>query len=315
MADDAEGETSDAGAPEDAASRLRRLVPKTVLGLAALLFCMSVAAAFSGAILYAYYENRQEQTSNKVESFVSGFADQLDAAKKIVAAEGDSAKQDIRNQLDELRQFAASGSTLNDLLGKAQPSVYFVATLDGNGAPSVGSAFVVFSDSGASFLLTSFATVQAATSAPAPVVTLRKQGQDDLEATVFAWDPGRDLALLQVATPNMAAMKWASQDSLPKIGDRVFAISGLGATGAAITQGFVADVSGDGIQHDAPIGAQFQGGPLVNSSGEVVGVSSRTYSPLGFTPDAIYFAPLIRHSCDTVVRCPDGTPVPGAQGN
>ncbi|MEY2571441.1 MAG: hypothetical protein QOE63_1791, partial [Acidimicrobiaceae bacterium] len=201
MADDAEGETSDAGAPEDAASRLRRLVPKTVLGLAALLFCMSVAAAFSGAILYAYYENRQEQTSNKVESFVSGFADQLDAAKKIVAAEGDSAKQDIRNQLDELRQFAASGSTLTELLAKAQPSVYFVATLDDNGAPSVGSAFVVFADADSSYLITSYATVQAATHQPAPAVTLRKQGQDDLTAVVYTWDDTKDLALLQVPTP------------------------------------------------------------------------------------------------------------------
>jgi S1-C subfamily serine protease len=294
---------------------LRRLLPKSVLGLAALLFCMSIAAAFSGAVLYAYYENRQEQTTSKVESFVGGFQEQLEAARKIVAAEAEGAKQDIRGQLDELRQFAASGSTLNDLLSGAQPSVFFVATLDDNGAPSVGSAFVVFSDSGESFLLTSYSTVQAATRAPAPGVTLRKQGEDDLEATVYTWDPGRDLALLQVSKPNLPALKWASQDTLPKVGDRMFAISGLGATGAAITQGFVADVSGDGLQHDAPIGAQFQGGPLVNSSGEVVGIASRTYSPLGFAPDAVYFAPLIRQACDAVLRCPDGAPAPGDQAN
>ena len=299
----------------EGAKTLQRLLPKSVLGLAALLFCMSIAAAFSGAVLYAYYENRQEQTTSKVEKFVGGFQEQLEAARKIVAAEAEGAKQDIRGQLDELRQFAASGSTLNDLLGGAQPSVFFVATLDDNGAPAVGSAFVVFADSDASFLLTSYSTVQAATRAPAPGVTLRKQGEDDLEATVYTWDPGRDLALLQVSKPNLPALKWASQDSLPKIGDRMFAISGLGATGAAITQGFVADVSGDGIQHDVPVGSQFQGGPLVNSSGEVVGIASRTYSPLGFAPDAVYFAPLIRQACDAVLRCPDGTPAPGDQGN
>ena len=299
------------------ASVLRRLLPKTVLGLAAVLFLMAIAAAFSGAILYAYYENRQEQTTNKVEDFVGGFGEQLDAAKKIVSSEADSAKQDIRNQLDELRQFAASGSTLNDLLGKAQPSVWFVSTLDDNGAPSVGSAFVVFADADSSWLVTSYTTVAAATHQPAPPVTLRKQGQDDIEATVYTWDQSKDLALLQVPKANLPALSWAATDSNPKIGDRLFIVSGLGSTGASITQGFVADVSSDGIQHDAPVGPQFQGGPIINSNGEVVGVASRTYSPLGFPPDSVWFAPLIRSSCDHLIVCPQqGAPSsPGAQPN
>jgi len=81
----------------------RRLFPRTVLGLSVLLFFMGIAAAFSGAVLYAYYESRQEQTVSKVDNFVGGFSEQLDAAKQVVQAEGDSAKQDIRNQLDELQ--------------------------------------------------------------------------------------------------------------------------------------------------------------------------------------------------------------------
>jgi S1-C subfamily serine protease len=299
-----------------ALGRLRRLVPKTVLGFAAVLLCMSVAAAFSGAVLYAYYENRQEQTINKVEKFVAGFQDQLDAAKKIVAAEGDSAKQEIRNQLDELRQFAASGSTLNELLNKSAPSVFFVSTLDDNGAPSVGSAFVVFADSESSYLLTSYATVVASTRSPAPGITLRKQDEPDLDATLYTWDPGKDLALLQVHKPNLPALAWAGTDALPKVGDRLFAISGLGSAKASITQGFVADVSGDGIQHDAPVGSQFQGGPLLNSRGEVVGIASRAYSPLGFLPQSVFFAPLIRQACEAVLHCPDSSAAgPGAQPN
>jgi S1-C subfamily serine protease len=279
--------------------------------LSVLLFFMGIAAAFSGAVLYAYYESRQEQTVNKVDTFVGGFGDQVDAAKKVVQAEGDQAKQDIRNQLDELQKFAASGSTLTGLLDKARPSVWFVSTLDQAGAPSVGSAFVVFSDNRTSFLLTSYTTVQAATQQPAPPITLHKQGEDDLQATVFTWDSGRDLALLTVPKPNLPALSWASGDPPSKIGDRVFAISGLGSTGASITQGFVADVSADGLQHDTPVGKQFQGGPLLNSDGEVVAVASRAYSPLGFQPESVFFAPLVRLSCDVVLHCPDGKPQPG----
>ena len=289
--------------------RLRALVPRTALGLAALLCCMAVASAFSGAVLYAYYESRQQETTDKVEGFFGKFDEQIDAAQKLVKAEGDQAKEDIRGQLDELQKFAASGSTLTGLLDKAQPSVWFVQTLDENGAPSVGSAFVVFADDQQSFLLTSYATIRAATVQPAPGITVVK-GDDRLDATLVQWEPTKDLALLSIDRPRLPALPWAAADSQPHIGDRVFAISGLGSTGASITQGFVADVSADGLQHDAPVGAQFQGGPLINSTGEVVGVGSRTYSPLGFAPLDVYFAPPIRASCDTVLRCPDGAPAP-----
>ncbi|MEY2463249.1 MAG: hypothetical protein QOH64_1387, partial [Acidimicrobiaceae bacterium] len=205
--------------------RLRRLVPRTALGLAALLCCMAVASAFSGAVLYAYYESRQQQTTDKVEKFFGDFQQQIDAAKKLVKAEGDQAKQDIRTQLDELQKFAASGSTLTGLLDKAQPSVWFVQTLDENGAPSVGSAFVVFSDDQQSFLLTSYTVIRAATVQPAPVVTLVK-GDERLDATVIQWEPTKDLALLSINKPRVAALPWASTDAQPRIGDRLFAISG-----------------------------------------------------------------------------------------
>jgi S1-C subfamily serine protease len=296
---------------ERARNRVRRALPDTALGLAGVLFLMSVAAAFSGAVLYAYYESRQEQTTNKVESFFRDYNKSIDDATKTIQAEGERAKAEIRTQLDELQKFAASGSTLTGLLEKAQPSVYFVSTLDQAGAPSVGSAFVVFADAQQSFLLTSYSTVQAATVQPAPTITLRKQGQDDIEAQLFTWDPGRDLALLAVNRANLPALNWIAEDAPPKIGDRVFAISGLGSTGGSITQGFVADVSSDGLQHDAPVGTQFQGGPIINTDGDVVAVASRTYSPLGFNPQSVYFAPLVRLACDAVLKCPSGNPQPG----
>ena len=95
-----------------------------------------------------------------------------------------------------------------------------------------------------------------------------------------------------------------------KTGDRVFALSGLGASGGAVSQGFVADVSSAGIQHDAAIGPSFQGGPIVNSKGEVVGVASRTYTGnLGFVTDDVYFAVPIRAACDKVLRCPSDSEV------
>ncbi|MDQ1374312.1 MAG: hypothetical protein QOJ09_1650, partial [Actinomycetota bacterium] len=35
------------------------------------------------------------------------------------------------------------------------------------------------------------------------------------------------------------------------------------------------------------------------------GVASRSYAPLGFASDGVFFAPPIRAACDKVLRCPD----------
>lgn len=295
---------------EDAATIWKRMVPKTALGLAGLLFCMGIASAFTGSVLYAFYEYRLGQTNDRVDAFKAGFEDKVGEAVKRIDTERDTAVADVQNELKDLEKFAASGATLNSLLEKSAPSVWFVSTLDEAGQPSVGSAFVVFSDGQQSFLLASFNTVRAATQKPAPKITLRK-GDDQLTAALTSWDPARDLALLTVNRPSLPALEWAPKDPALQVGDRVFVVSGLGAAGGSISQGFVADVSADGIQHDSPVGAAFQGGPLLNSAGQVLAVASRAYSPLGFAPEAVFFGVPIRTSCSVVIRCPDPNTQPG----
>jgi S1-C subfamily serine protease len=280
-----------------------RILPRSALGLATLLFFMAIAAAFSGAVLFAYYTYRLGETEERVEEFESGFADAVNEAKAIIERERDAAMLQVRAQLDELEKFSASGATLSSLLAQAQPAVWFVSTLDENGQPSVGSAFVAFADAEKSFLLTSYNTIRAATRSPAPEIKVRK-GEEELTATLNGWDAGNDLALLVIPKANLKPLPWAEGSPPAVVGDRVFVVSGLGAAGGAISQGFVADLSGNGIQHDAPVGAAFQGGPLLNSQGQVLGVASRAYSPLGFAPEAVFFAIPIRNACTEVVRCP-----------
>lgn len=309
--------TEDAGAAGHAragegGSLLQRTLPKTALGLAGLLFCMSVASAFTGAVLYAFYEYRLSKTDDRVDEFQASFESRVDEAVGRIGEERDTAVAAVQSQLDDLEKFAASGETLSSLLEKAAPSVWFVTTLDEAGQPSVGSAFVVFSDGEQSFLLTSFTTIRAATRNPAPRITVRK-GEEEVPVELASWDQPNDLALLTLDKPNLPALKWAPTDPPLQVGDRVFVVSGLGAAGGSISQGFVADVSGTGIQHDSPVGAAFQGGPLLNSAGEVLAVASRAYSPLGFAPQAVFFGVPIRTSCTEVLRCPDENTQPGEQ--
>jgi S1-C subfamily serine protease len=283
-----------------------RLVPRTVLGMSVLILAFAVGCAFSGVVFYSYYEFRKDKSEKLTASFVDGFDQRFNTAQKTIEADAANAKTDIQKELEPLQKLRADSQVLDDLVSKDGPAVWFVRTVDSGGQPSVGSAFVVASDSNSSLLLASFTTVEAATHAPGPGITVTKSGHD-MKATLWTWQPERDLALLIVNQGNQPKLKFASGSAV-KTGDRVFALSGLGAAGAAITQGFVADVSSAGIQHDAAIGPQFQGGPLVNSDGDVVAVASRTYGPLGFRTDTVTFGVPIRASCDKVLHCPSGEP-------
>ena len=283
-----------------------RLLPKSVLGMAMLLVVASVGAAFSGAVLYAYYDYRLNQNERRVSHYIPDIQKRFKNATSSIDKARDDAKKQIDQQLAPLKKIAAEGETLSALLKKVAPSVWFVHTLDDAGQPSVGAAFVVAADATQAYLLTSYTAVRAATRQPGPAVFVR-QGDEELKATLWTWQEDHDLAVLVIARPNAPKLDWASGTPGVKLGDRVFAVSGLGAGGGAISQGFVADVSAQGIQHDAAVGAAFQGGPLVDSDGHVVAVASRAYAPLGFDPGTITWGVPIRSSCDKVLRCPGGT--------
>src|SRR3546814_2118487 len=117
---------------------------------------MSIASAFTGRVLYADDDARRGRTEDSVDAFAAGVGEAVDGAVDEIGSSRDEAVSQVQAQLDELERFAASGETLSGLLEQAAPSVWFVSTLDEAGQPSVGSAFVVFSDTEQSFLLASF---------------------------------------------------------------------------------------------------------------------------------------------------------------
>lgn len=282
-----------------------RLIPRTVLGMSVLILAFAIGAAFSGVVFYSYYEFRKDKSEKVTATFVQGFDQRFDTAQKTIDAEKANAKAEIQKELEPLQKIKAEGEVLDDLTKKDGPSIFFVHTLDGAGQPAVGSAFVVASDSNQSLLLASFTTIEAATHNPGPAVTVSKGGQD-LKAQVWTWQPERDLALLIIPKGNLPKLKFAATNPPLKTGERVFALSGLGAAGSAITEGLVADVSSAGIQHDAAVGPSFQGGPLVNSDGDVLAVASRAYAPLGFRTDSVFFGVPIRAACEKTLKCPSG---------
>ena len=288
------------------------MLPQTALGMAMLVLAFSVGAAFSGVVFFSYYQFRKDRTEEKVNALTKDFGTNFNNAIKSIQKEGADAREQIQKELEPLQRVRAEGETLEELVKKAKDSLYFVSSLDEAGAATVGTGFVVASDSSQALVLTSYAAVRAATHQPGPGITVR-QGDQQVKATLWTWQEDKDLALIIVQKGNVPRLSFAPRSPAPKTGDRVFALSGLGASGGAVSQGFVADVSSAGVQHDAAIGPSFQGGPIVNSKGEVIGVASRSYTGnLGFVTDDVFFAVPIRAACEKVLRCPSDNEVSGA---
>ena len=287
----------------DVRDRLVRFVPRSVKGIVAVLVAFSIGASLSGAVLYTYYDYRKTEAEKNANTFVKTFKKRFDAASKTIEAQSETAKSEIQAEIEPLRRIRAEGETLDALVKKEAPSLFFIRSLDQSGAPTVGTGFAVASDSDQTFVVTSYSTIKAATVRPGPAIEVR-QRDVVVKATLQTWDESKDLALLIVSKGKVPVLQFASKSSV-KTGERVFALSGLGAQGGAGTQGFVADVSAAGIQHDASIGQAFQGGPLVDSDGNVVGISSRNFAPLGFASDGVWWAPPVRAACDKILKCPN----------
>jgi S1-C subfamily serine protease len=119
-----------------------------------------------------------------------------------------------------------------------------------------------------------------------------------LDAKVVGRDPGTDLAVIQVSGENFTPVKFAAPGSV-EVGEPVLAIGyALDLQGTpTVTSGVVSatdrvipetttSISG-AIQTDAAINPGNSGGPLVDLSGEVVGINT---AGLGSSTQGIFFA-------------------------
>ncbi len=286
--------------------RRHRILPRTVIGIASMLTALGIGAAFSGAGFYAYYDDRLAQNEQEVARFVDGFDQQFTDASGAIDSLRVESIDEIRAELAPLGEFVTEQNGVVQLPAVVGPSVWTVSTLDQAGVPIAGSAFAVTGHEGGTALLTSYSLIAASTTAPGPEIVLIK-GTETIEATLWSWDAGRDLAL--IVTPEEIPLLdiAVGTDQIDALGARVFAVSGSGGQGATASPGVLVDQSELGLQHTAAVGQAFVGGPLVDGSGLVVGVATLTYEPLGFANGAVSSAPDARGICARILRCADGT--------
>ena len=183
----------------------------------------------------------------------------------------------------------------SDLAKKVAGSVRAVQTLDEAGQRVEGTAFVVGSFGGQTYLLTSFAVVRANTKSPGPGITLNSNQR----ATLWTWQEDRDLALL-VVPGQIESLAWAGLP--PQKGEKIWA----GGAGQKLAVGVVLTASETAIDHNIFVDDVRQGAPIVNNRGEVLGMVSRVYNPNNRGTDSLYTAVPIRIACERMLRCGGG---------
>lgn len=91
----------------------------------------------------------------------------------------------------------------------------------------------------------------------------------------------KDLALIKIEPKGkLKTVKFGDSDSL-KIGQRVLTIGNPFGFSGTLTQGIISriDYAKGKIQTDAAINPGCSGGPLLNTSGEVIGINQSIYNP------------------------------------
>jgi putative serine protease PepD len=143
---------------------------------------------------------------------------------------------------------------------------------------ATGSGFVVSKDG---LIVTNDHVVDGASQVQVKIGTSDK-AQD---ATVVGADPSRDLALLKVDAGNLPTLSLGDSSSVG-VGDPTYAIGNPFGLDHTLTTGIVsalqrslqapdgATISG-AIQTDAALNPGNSGGPLLDSSGQVIGVNSQ----------------------------------------
>jgi S1-C subfamily serine protease len=153
------------------------------------------------------------------------------------------------------------------------------AALGVRGQGALGSGFVIDK---AGHIVTSNRVVTGV-----PSLHVRFSGNDDLDAILVGSDPATDVAVLQVDVHSRSLSPLSLGDSdAVQVGDQVVAIGNTMSLDRTATAGVVSalqrgvDAGGvAGAQHviqtDAAIDSANAGGPLINSRGQVIGISSQ----------------------------------------
>ncbi|GGS13351.1 serine protease [Actinokineospora fastidiosa] len=212
----------------------------------------------------------------------------------LLARGGDSLTRDVTLAEAQPGKERPPGSVA-DIAARVRPAVVSIEVKLERGGGGFGSGVVI---DGAGYIATNWhvVTLEGRADETARITALFTDGTR-AEATIVGTDPKTDLAVIKVDVDNPTVLQFGNSDEL-QVGDAVIAIgSPLGLTDT-VTEGIVsalhrpvvaggdngtAPITYDAIQTDAAVNQGNSGGPLVDSTGALVGINSAIRSSAGNT--------------------------------
>lgn len=187
----------------------------------------------------------------------------------------------------------AHAQTPQEIARRAFGSTVLLVMEDANGQPrSLGSGFFTRDGEIASNLHVVEGSVRGY------VKVVGQKTKYDIEG-VSAIDAERDLVLLKVSAPGMQSLAIGKSEDV-QVGEAVYAVGNPQGLEGTFSQGIVSSIREVGadklLQITAPISPGSSGGPVLNTKGEVIGVSVATFrggQNLNFAIPASYLTALL----------------------
>jgi len=233
-----------------------------------------------------------------------------------LVAENNSSNAPVQNALDQPppseQTSAAPAGSVESVAEKVSPSVVQLK-VRGQSSAGEGSGFVISSDG---LIVTNNHVVEAAADS-GEIVAVFHDGST-ASADIVGRDPNSDVAVVRADRTGLPVVELGRSDDL-RVGEGVVAFGSPFELSGTVTSGIVSALQRptraggedgsqasvmDAIQTDAAINPGNSGGPLVNMSGQVVGINSAIYSPTQSGSVGIGFAIPIdqaRRTADEIV--------------
>jgi S1-C subfamily serine protease len=176
---------------------------------------------------------------------------------------------------EELQNIAVYKKALPSVVNITSKSVQFDFFYGPVPQQGQGSGFILNKDG---LILTNNHVI-----ANAQNVEVKLSDKHTYKAQVIGVDPNHDLALLKINAPNLLPATLSESNGLT-VGQRVYAIGNPFGLQGTMTRGIISAIRSirgpqgnpieDAIQTDAAVNPGNSGGPLLNSRGEVIGITT-----------------------------------------